>query len=374
MFRKVNTIISYKTTETNKSFCLSLSSSTGSMTETYYADIEDYNDLDEHTSYNKNCLRDGNTIYNALYNSNELYLKSAIYNNNKYSALPNTNNFQNIFNYRLSDNNNSKNIINQIQVDNYIYQLNTRSNFGKIYLTQDIYAELSVNNGYGKIPNTRISTCLFDPSNISAAIKDDTVDISVKNNLQYISYNQFFEIPGNIKNDYDSGNYAANVYTTKNQYNSQYDMMHDDNTKLSCARNYIAIDNCNNQIYLKYYDNIYYPTTGDLSTSNTELYGHKFQKIEVLNSLNRYETLNMHKTNYYDIDIVCEKLFQSFNKAIAKKMQEDKKPIADKINLVKNNLQHEIQNCILDICKQVTPIDTQIVKVNVYESEIESNL
>lgn len=367
MVKNIKRILSYKATDNNKSFCLSTKNGNSTSTEMYYADIEDYININ-YSSYNKGCLRsqDNITIYSSLYNAKDLYMKSALYSNNRETELPDTRNFQNIFNYKLS-----ADLSNQIQVENCIYQLNSNmSKDGKLMLSQDIYSELSLDNGYSKLPNVIISTLLFDKANLSAAKEDANVEVSAARNIPNVLYNQFFEIPGNIKNDYDSGNYAVNVYTTKNQYTSQYDMLHTKNTLLSCARQYIAIDHCNNQVYLKYYDNIDY-TLADkdvkLITNETCLYGHKYQKIETLKALNRYEAVNAHKTNYYNIDIVCENLLGSFRKT-ANKFSEDN--IRDKINKVRNNLMQEIQNCVQNICKQVVPVDTQIVKVNVLSSEI----
>ena len=363
MTKTIDRIVSYKATDSNKSFCLSMRNGNSSSVEMYYADIEEYLSVNAY-SYNKGCLRNANanTIYSALYNAKDLYYKSALYGSNVDTVLPNTHAFQNTFNYRLS-----VDLSNQIQVENYIYQLNNMSNCGKMAYSQDIYSELSLNNGYAKMPNVSISTLKFDKTDLSIAKEDDTHQISVCN-IPGIQYNQFFEIPGTVKNDYDSGNYAANVYTTKNLYTSQYDMLHSGNTVLSCARQYIAIDHCNNQVYLKYYDNVnYYGENSDMSVEMSCLYGHKFQKIEVLKALNRFESINFHKTNYYDVDVVCEKLMSSFSSAKNSIAQEKK----DKIDLVKQNLKREIQNCIQDICKQISPIDTQLVKVNVLESEVQ---
>ena len=206
--KTINKIISFKTTDSNKSFCLDVDGSK----EMYYADIEDTLDA-KNTLYNKGCLRDSNNkIYSSMYNVKDLYLKSAIYGNNIETTIPNTNTFQNIFNYRLS-----ADLTNQIQVDNYIYQLNNMLSVGKQLFSQDIYAELSLNNGHAKMPNVDLSTYIFQQSVISDAIdkaKDEITFTSKEiSSINGVQYNQIFEIPGNIKNDYDSGNYAANVYT-----------------------------------------------------------------------------------------------------------------------------------------------------------------
>ena len=105
MTKTIDRIVSYKATDNNKSFCLSMHNSNSSSVEMYYADIEDYNDP-AYASYNKGCLRSiGETevkIYSAIYNAKDLYYKSALYGNNIDTTLPNTHAFQNIFNYKLS--------------------------------------------------------------------------------------------------------------------------------------------------------------------------------------------------------------------------------------------------------------------------------
>ena len=103
MTKTIDRIVSYKATDSNKSFCLSMHNGNSSSVEMYYADIEDYLSIGAY-SYNKCCLRNANdnTVYSALYNAKDLYYKSALYGNNVDTTLPNTHAFQNIFNYKLS--------------------------------------------------------------------------------------------------------------------------------------------------------------------------------------------------------------------------------------------------------------------------------
>ena len=67
-----------------------------------------------------------------------------------------------------------------------------------------------------------------------------------------------YEIPGNIYNDYDSSNIAANTFKCKNMLNSTYDMEHTSHKVLTHARKYDRIDHCNKQVYMTYHDNIDY--------------------------------------------------------------------------------------------------------------------
>jgi hypothetical protein len=84
--------------------------------------------------------------------------------------------------------------------------------------------------------------------------------------------------------------------------------------------------------------------------------------VETIEALNRHEALNVHKTNMYDIDVVCEKIFNNTTNSSDENFNK-------KLEVLKL----EIANCIKDICKQITPIDTQLINVNVYNSNIELN-
>ena len=144
-------------------------------------------------------------------------------------------------------------------------------------------------------------------------------------------------------------------------------MTHDISNILTNARRYIAIDHCNNQLYLKYYDDIFYNDNNSDYAISSQLYNQNYQRLEVVKALNRFEAINAHKTNYYDIDVVCEQLFNDFNNEIESHSENN---LSNIIQVVKQNLKHEIANCIVDICKNIAPVDTQLVKVNVLENEL----
>lgn len=358
MIKQLKSIKSFTSTSNNKAFLLEIENNGSTQFEMYYANIEQAtNNSDKY--FNKNCLIANNNdeLYSSIYCLNNLYLKSALYNKTVDSNLPDSRNFQNIYNYR--DNSLLTSIINQIQVGDTIYQLNGLKSLGKNTILSDVYY-WHLTNYLSTLPNVHLSTILYDYSNVNTAtsINDLNIDTINSNKLSKVEYNQIIEIPGHAKNDYDSGQYAANIYKTKNELNSLYSMSHNDFvTNLINARKYIAIDHCNDQVYLKYYDNINYNNNTKTESDNC-MNNLNFQKIEVLASLNRYEYTQTHKTNYYDVDIVCEKIFESLNNI----NNENK----DKI---KNTLKTEIANIISDICKQVAPVDTQLVQVNVLENE-----
>ena len=83
-----------------------------------------------------------------------------------------------------------------VQIEGTYYGLGDFTVQGKYKIKEDIYSFLSIDNGY----------CEYPPTNII----------------------------------------ATNTFKTKNQYNSLYTMEHDDSSILAHARQYVAVDCCNN--------------------------------------------------------------------------------------------------------------------------------
>ena len=375
MIKKIQKILSFKSASHNKSFLLQCENDKNNSTyETYYANIEQSIDS-KNNFYNKNCLiniNDNNidktqTLYTSLYSLSSIYVKSALYNKTVDSSVPDSRNFQNIYNYKKSD----SEIINQIAVEDIIYELNTPTTYGKETLLSDVYF-WHTTNYQSSLPCVDLSTVILCSDNTAASYYlSDITDISqLSVNEKYtqmlssLKYNQIFEIPGYVYNDYDSGCFAVNVYKTKNELNSKYNMYHskDGNIDLFNARTYVKIDHCNDQLYLTYYDNAQVQNNNYEETSSC-LNGYNYQKVEVITGFNRYEHMNSHKTNYYDVDIICEKLFNS--------LTSNNIEVQNKISNIKKNLKLEIANMVTDICKQLSPVDTQLIQVNVLESEFE---
>jgi len=246
MIKQLKSIKSFTSTSNNKAFLLEIENNGSTQFEMYYANIEQAtNNSDKY--FNKNCLIANNNdeLYSSIYCLNNLYLKSALYNKTVDSNLPDSRNFQNIYNYR--DNSLLTSIINQIQVGDTIYQLNGLKSLGKNTILSDVYY-WHLTNYLSTLPNVHLSTILYDYSNVNTAtsINDLNIDTINSNKLSKVEYNQIIEIPGHAKNDYDSGQYTANIYKTKNELNSLYSMSHNDFvTNLINARKYIAIDHCN---------------------------------------------------------------------------------------------------------------------------------
>ena len=160
-----------------------------------------------------------------------------------------------------------------------------------------------------------------------------------------------FEIPGNIYNDYGSGNIAANTYKGKNAFDSAYDMSHSDKNVLEHARDYKHIGSCGNQVYLTYTDNVSYTDKSSSAMEADGLYGTDFDKVEMLGSINRFANLNGHKANLYSIVI---------NTDLFKYITNNRQKIVDNI---KTEIQHNVQK----IVEKLAPVQTQLLSVVVNE-------
>jgi len=150
-----------------------------------------------------------------------------------------------------------------------------------------------------------ISTLTYDKNYIKQQLdKHEAIDSnrSIKNAYEGIEYNSLYEINGQLYNDYESGNIAANVYKTKNQYDCTYSMRHQNNHILKNARNYVGIEKCNNTLYLKYVDVVKYEKTSQ-KTDNANMYGMKLPNIEIVKAVQRNKEMTNHATNMYSIAI-----------------------------------------------------------------------
>ena len=82
-------------------------------------------------------------------------------------------------------------------------------------------------------------------------------------------------------------------------------MEHDDSSILAHARQYVAVDCCNNQLYLKYYDRVDYKDENAEPEYERRLnkFDFTYQHIEGIHSLNRLYNSKKHKSNLYSIAV-----------------------------------------------------------------------
>lgn len=338
---KITKLVDFATTEYAKAFVLETTDiSDTTNTTIYYGNVEKTNDIID-LNYNKGCLFkqiDNNiSIYQGLYNAKDFFYKTVGYKHNT-------------FDHKLKENN----ISNIIQINNYIYALKDSTKRGVSMLNNDIYTLLSANDCQATIDESIISTYTFNIDSIRNIIQNklsytdnDYLNIDATSPNYNLQYNQILETPGNRPVDYDSGYYPANIFKCKNNYDNLYNENYNiDNDNTIPGRQYISIDKCNNQIYLKYKNS-----------------GEQTENVETIVGLNRYETLDPHKTNMYNIDIACEKIFNNAD------LNDDTKEYKKILDLFKQ----EIKNCVAEICKKIAPADTQLINVNVQNRQIDFN-
>ena len=332
----------------------------GNQQKQYILNIQrDDNIFDKYSSTsNIGCIKIDDILYHNMYLTDKVFYKSALPNRPKSIQDGTTNDYSNIFSRTIN------NCLTSItKVDNTIYSCLQISPYGHIDISVDSYAYISADTGHNnKPPDSQISTCLYNKDNINKLVNSYKTNTQfdknsiIEKNITGIEYNMFLEIPGNILNDFNSGNIAANSIIGKNQYNSLYTMSHTENIYdlLNC-REYIGIDTCNNQLFLKYYDNINYKLqNGSNSThlsaqkqeSKTSIFNTKIQNIEVISNINRYKNLNARKTNLYSLKIDIDGL------------NSDVLTAQDK-NLLKTNIKTNIRKII----KTLTPAQTQLFNI-----------
>lgn len=325
-----------------------------------FADVEAEDTFSpKNSKYNKLGVQ----IYNGdqavtvkpLYDSKKMFYKSAIYGKNKTAQKGTTFDFQDIFAHQLTND-----LSCGIQVDDtlYLLQSDTTSN-GHANLATDSYAFLSADTGDLSIGQVPISTYTYNRDVIedSAEIGELSGD-AINLTLRGIQYNTLFEIPGNMYNDYESGNLAANTFKTKNQYDSIYNMNHS-TLVLNNARTYVDVQRCASEVYLKYYDNVNYKvdsskpaTTVKATQAATGLYGMHFPHIEVIDNINRYANRPGHKTTLYGL-------------VVRSPITEYMDTHTTITNTQLSNVNLEIANCVRDIAECLAPAHTQLFKVTI---------
>lgn len=343
-----------RSTDKNKYVCLKINN----RQQLFILNQEAINDseFDKLKNQNKTAFKCNNELIHNMYDSQDMFYKSAIYDKSKSIRDGTTYDFKNVFSHNLSTS-----LTSIIQVNNILYTYEKISQYGHIEISVDSYSYLAEkDNGSVKLPNKIIETYTYNIDVISDLI-DYSIDsehnekpesgTEIKDTLRGIEYNTLFEIPGTIQNDYDSGNIAANSFKGKNHLNSLFDMDHDEQFILKNAREYIGLGKCNNQIFLKYYDNINYSlginNTIELMKSN-QSNNSTIPQIETFAYISRYANLNGHKSNLYSLRINSQ--------------------ILDKNNInIKNEILEKIKNNIKvqvrAIVEKIQPAHAQLFNI-----------
>ena len=368
----VDSIEYIKATDTVKQVCLQLSYKDGNEIKTQkcvYLLNQDKNDnsftttkQDNKTAFKFKDMPSGTFIHN-IYNTKDMFYKSAIYDKGKSERTGTTYDFKNIFSHVLE-----QPYKDVIQVENTLYAIADLSPYGHIEIDEDVYQYLAIDNNKITLNNIDIQTCLYDKNEVSAIVAGD--EHADKNNIVKkiftgVKYNTLLEMPGTILNENDSGNIAANAFKGKNQYNSLFDMEHTKNedNDLKHARSYVKIDNCNNQIYFKYYDNLNYVSQNDTTESIPQVQhltaipgeqrfgiNQKYQNIETIDYISRYANQYGHKSNLYSVNINTD-IFDNSSIVLDDKSKE----------FLKNNIKSFVKN----ITSRMMPAHTQLFQVTI---------
>ena len=109
-----------------------------------------------------------------------------------------------------------------------------------------------------------------------------------------------------FRNNYSTGDIYGEVFTTKSVLDSLYDMNLTGNIK-ALGREYIGLGSCSDQLSL-----VFRPTTvnidinADGSAGNTHAIKEnesplKYQRVEVVKNINRFESSIKHKSNVFSV-------------------------------------------------------------------------
>lgn len=180
-----------------------------------------------------------------------------------------------------------------------------------------------------------------------------------KYNMLDISSNYIVEIPVNSQkanNKYKDGIVNGDIIAGKTLYSSTYSENAIDKCKFLNTRLYSDINSCGGAVFLKYYDDVSVSLNNDFKNTTTGLNDvHSkvsmpnvlnHQKVEVINSVNRFLSSSKHKANAYSIKIHNLQL---------DRIQE----YAD----IKDKIKHDIDNSIRTLLDNLTPAHTQLIDV-----------
>lgn len=331
---------------------------------TFICGIE-YNDtiMSYDKNHNKSSLYDNttNNIIHNLYDIKDICFKSnikkTITSNSEKDSFK-SENYVDIYGPQINSD-----PLGFVQVNDYIYCLSKRTTegcfFKKTTLSDSKNTDVIDSLYSWQLNSDNLKTYTYYWKDNSGKLTPEAFKTGVI--LNNIKYNYMFEIPVNSEyQDFENGDIHSDIFQTKNVYDSYYSMnMISNHYTIDNCRNYCGIGKFDNTIYLKYYDNVQYkgswvsnktdPFDGTITTYNTNENKmnskDKFQKIETITSVNRFRSSVKHKSNLFSIDISNTNIDINNNDSYVKKIKQD----------IKNNIR--------EICKKITPVNTQLFDV-----------
>lgn len=312
-------------------------------------------------------------LIDPLYLINDICIKSSVKkpeNLQKISSKKTSDDFVDIYAPVISDE-----FVYMCQYGTYTLALTHRTTNGPNYLQTNLATlnnELSNsidNTIYSwEINSQQIKTYLYNTKDTLNDKNSEELSnyFKPKYNLVGLKYNYILEIPNvldyNVYNDYESGDIQGDFVQAKNQYDAKYSINMPSISSIQNARDYIGIDVCGNQPYLKFYDNVNYNTSLNIQTktnnfddiqsvgiSEDSYKVYPFQKIETFDYINRFRNVSKHKSPLYSLKI---------NKTGLSYIKDSDARI---------KIKKEITNNIREITKKLCPAQTQLF--NVYFSE-----
>lgn len=197
---------------------------------------------------------------------------------------------------------------------------------------------------------------------VSDIPSQSVIEISLKN---IISYGIEF------KNNYSSGDLYGEAFLAKCHLDPQYDMnvcrCDNDNWLSFVGRKYIGLGQCSNQLSLTYNpidilvrekDNAMVAREIDCNSQNFEKYANrlKYQMVEVIRNVNRFESSIKHKSNVFSIVV------QNSNLAKDNSIKDDDES-GKMLEEFKEKLRNSVTQFVRNTCEGIVPVHTQLFDV-----------
>lgn len=237
---------------------------------------------------------------------------------------------------------------------------------------QDIYTyipldKLSVDSYYTYLSsgNPALSVDRFDK-----LFSPETDMLGIPKNYLYEFYLSNIKSSGPKYNNFNEGELFGNVFSGKNMYNGKYSMElnienngeNNEQKKSAGGRRYVGIGSVGGHVFLKYYDDVKRLENSKVEHKKDGLSfvkcnetidsnGEKYQKVEVLDSINRFVSKSNHKSNLYSIRI--SKLGLVNHESLLGKLSEIKSDIEKNVRM---------------IAEKLAPAHTQLFKVYVEDN------
>jgi hypothetical protein len=336
----------------------------------FIADIDENNDvMNGIVNANRFSLKlsDG-TIIHALYDIKDTCIKSTIkkVRSSDSSYDGNSDDYLDIYAPVLESD-----ILGFCQLGDYAYCMTDKTKVGPTMQSTNLLDQRKLTptddiNGtkYNfKLSEKTLNTYLYDqPSIEHSTISDYFIP---KTNLKNLKYNYIIEVPQTniVNNDYSAGDILGDIFICKNEFDYSYSMDMPDSDTLSVSRKYLGLGTCGDRIYLKFIDNVDYSTSevddNSAEIINKQMYdssktrNYPFQKVESLDSINRFKSATAHKSNMYSLKIK--------NTGI-ESLNDDSNP---KLKALYNKIKMDMDNSIRDIAKKVCPVNTELFNIQV---------